>query len=93
VTDLLTLDDVATACQISERTVRRAIERGELQAAPLGRRGALRIKPDWVDEWLERRSRSRLRSEPQSMSQRPRRRTSERGRLALMRGTGHDPEA
>lgn len=51
-----TVDEVAVFCGVSSKTVRRAIERGDLDAARLGGHGALRIRPEAIDEWFARRS-------------------------------------
>jgi excisionase family DNA binding protein len=40
---LLTASDVAALCQVSPKTVMRAIKSGDLRAARLGKRGAFRI--------------------------------------------------
>jgi excisionase family DNA binding protein len=52
----MTVDEVALFCGVSAKTVRRAIERGDLEAARLGGHGALRIQPEAIDEWFARRS-------------------------------------
>jgi excisionase family DNA binding protein len=52
----MTVDEVARFCGVSAKTVRRAIERGDLEAARLGGHGALRIRPEAIDEWFARRS-------------------------------------
>jgi excisionase family DNA binding protein len=52
----MTVDEVALFCGVSAKTVRRAIERGDLEAARLGDHGALRVRPDAIDEWFVRRS-------------------------------------
>ena len=52
----MTVDEVALFCGVSAKTVRRAIERGDLDAARLGGHGALRIRPAAIDEWFVRRS-------------------------------------
>jgi excisionase family DNA binding protein len=66
---LLTPQQVADACQLSTRTVVRAIERGELRASKLALRGGWRILPTDVDDWLLARS-NRRRDPPDG--QRPR---------------------
>ena len=53
---LLTPQQVADACQLSARTVLRAIERGDLRASKLAIRGGWRIVPTDVDAWLVARS-------------------------------------
>ena len=50
---LLTPGDVAARCQISAKSVLRAIHRGQLRAYRLGERGAYRLRERDVDAWLE----------------------------------------
>jgi len=60
---LLTPGQVAERVQVSTKTVMRAIARRELRAAQIGIRGAWRISPDDIGEWLESRAnRPRARS-------------------------------
>ena len=47
---LLTLDEVATALQVSTKTVRRLIDRGELQALHIGRQ--VRLHPASLQTYL-----------------------------------------
>jgi len=47
----LTKEEVAERARVSVRTVEREIERGHLRAG--GSRGAVRIRPEWVDNWLD----------------------------------------
>src|SRR5919108_1453088 len=49
---LLRPDDVAELCQVSTKTVLRAIRNGRLRAFRLDARGAYRIRPDDVEAWL-----------------------------------------
>jgi excisionase family DNA binding protein len=49
---LLTPADVAERCQISPKTVLRAIRSGRLSAYRLGARGAYRMGSADVEEWL-----------------------------------------
>ena len=49
---LMTPADVARVCQVSTKTVTRAIRAGRLVASRLGTRGAYRIRPSDVDAWL-----------------------------------------
>jgi excisionase family DNA binding protein len=44
--------DVAELCQVSTKTVLRAIRNGRLRAYRLGARAAYRIRPDDVEAWL-----------------------------------------
>ena len=50
---LLTPADVAERCQISTKTVLRAIRSGRLRASRLGERGAYRIRVADLDAWLQ----------------------------------------
>jgi excisionase family DNA binding protein len=50
---LLTPSDVAASCQVSAKTVLRAIRAGRLRAYRLGARGSYRIRPSDVDAWLD----------------------------------------
>lgn len=47
---LLTVREVAAACQLSEKAIRRAIEDGELAAVKL--RSRLRVAPDDLRDWI-----------------------------------------
>jgi excisionase family DNA binding protein len=49
---LLTTEQVAAACQVSTKTVYRAIARGRLVAAQLGRGGAYRVRPRDMERWI-----------------------------------------
>lgn len=84
---LLTVAQVADLCQVSRRTIERAIADGRLRAAPLGRHGAARIRPEWLEEWIDGSARrvagSKRQRHPLDLGGRP-----ERGRLALAKGTG-----
>jgi excisionase family DNA binding protein len=51
-TELLTPADVALRCQVSTKTVLRAIHRGRLRASRLGARGAYRIRVDDMEQWI-----------------------------------------
>ena len=50
---LLTPADVAERCQVSSKTVLRAIHRGSLAASRLGESGAFRIRSGDVEAWIE----------------------------------------
>ncbi|MGB2694955.1 MAG: helix-turn-helix domain-containing protein [Dehalococcoidia bacterium] len=45
-------EDVATICDVHEKTVYRAIKAGKLRAAQLGARGTIRITPEDIDNWV-----------------------------------------
>ncbi len=51
--DLLTIEQVAARLQVHPRTVRRAIESGELAALDLPFRGGLRIRSEALDGWFQ----------------------------------------
>jgi excisionase family DNA binding protein len=48
---LLSIREIADACQLSEKAVRRAIDDGELPAVKL--RSRLRITPDDFSAWID----------------------------------------
>lgn len=55
ITGALTLS-VAQAAEyagVSSKTVYRAIEDGRLRATALGRSAALRVRPEWIHDWIE----------------------------------------
>jgi excisionase family DNA binding protein len=54
---LLTIEQVADLCQVSTKTVYRAIRSGALTACQLGRGGAYRVKPEEMESWIEACSR------------------------------------
>ncbi len=49
---LLTPADIARRCQVSTKTVLRAIHASELRASRLGVRGAYRIREEDLEAWL-----------------------------------------
>jgi excisionase family DNA binding protein len=53
VEQLLTPSDVAERCQISTKTVLRAIHHGRLRASRLGEHGAYRMREADVEAWIE----------------------------------------
>lgn len=50
---LLTIEQVAGLCQVSTKTVYRAIRRGSLAACRLGSGGAYRVRPEEMERWIE----------------------------------------
>ncbi len=50
----LTVKDAADHAGLSTDTVYRACERGDLRHARVGGRRTIRLRAEWVDEWLER---------------------------------------
>jgi len=77
--------DVAELCQVSTKTVLRAIRSGRLRAYRLGTRAAYRIRPEDVEAWLRSSPLARhdgagdLAEETAQLARPPR----ERGRLAV----------
>src|SRR3954452_21693351 len=49
---LLTPQDIADRCQVSTKTVLRAIRAGRLRACRLGTRGGFRIHPADAEAWI-----------------------------------------
>ncbi|MBI4896806.1 MAG: helix-turn-helix domain-containing protein [Actinobacteria bacterium] len=49
----LTVAQAATYVGVSTKTIYRAVEDGRLKAAALGRSGGIRIRPEWIDEWID----------------------------------------
>ena len=50
----LTVAEGADYSGVSRDTIYTACERRELQHARVGGRRAIRLKPEWIDSWLER---------------------------------------
>lgn len=87
VEELLTPAEVSERCKVSTKTVLRAIRAGRLRASRLGSRGAYRVRPADLEQWIET---TRVEPEPQfcaepvAMKLEPAiRRASAPGRLAL----------
>jgi excisionase family DNA binding protein len=53
----LTVAESAEYSGVGRDTIYTACERGELRHARIGGRRAIRIKPQWIDAWLERHTR------------------------------------
>ncbi len=49
----LKVQDAASYAAVSPDTIYTACERGELRHAKIGGRRSIRIKSQWIDEWLE----------------------------------------
>src|SRR5207249_8314668 len=45
---------------VSRDTIYTACERGELRHARIGGRRSIRLKPDWIDAWLEQHARGTI---------------------------------
>lgn len=52
-TQLLTVKEAAAVAHVCEKTIRRTIKAGRLQATQLTQGGAIRIHPAWLDAWIE----------------------------------------
>lgn len=49
----LSVRQAASYVGVSTKTIYRAVEDGRLKASCLGRGAALRIRREWIDEWLD----------------------------------------
>ncbi|HEU5383639.1 MAG TPA: helix-turn-helix domain-containing protein [Ktedonobacteraceae bacterium] len=56
--EVLTVQEVAQAMKVSERTVRNWVEKENLPAIPIGKRG-YRISKRDLETWIEERKRTR----------------------------------
>ncbi len=67
---LLSIKDIASACQLSEKAVRRAIDDGELPAMKL--RSRLRVTPEDFNAWIasSRRTSRRAALDPRPLTAR-----------------------
>lgn len=52
-----TVSEGAEYAGVSRDTIYTACERGELRHVRIGGRRSIRLKPDWIDAWLERHAR------------------------------------
>ena len=50
----LTVGEGAECAGVSRDTIYTASERRELRHARIGGRRSIRLKPEWIDAWLER---------------------------------------
>jgi excisionase family DNA binding protein len=50
----LTVAEAAQYAAVSRDTIYTACERREIRYARVGGRRAIRLKPEWIDGWLER---------------------------------------
>ena len=50
----LTVGEGAEYANVSRDTIYTACERGELRSARISGRRAIRLRPAWIDAWLER---------------------------------------
>lgn len=56
----LTVAEGAEYAGISRDTVYTACERGELRHARISGRRSIRLKPEWIDAWLEQYARGTI---------------------------------
>ena len=56
----LTVAEGAEYSGVSRDTIYTACERGELRHARVGGRRAIRLKPEWIDAWLEQHARGTI---------------------------------
>jgi excisionase family DNA binding protein len=54
----LNVADAAEHAGVCRDTIYTAVERGELRHVRIGGRRSIRIKAQWLDEWLERHTRA-----------------------------------
>jgi excisionase family DNA binding protein len=60
----LTVTEGAQHAGVSRDTIYTACERGELRNARIGGRRSIRLKPEWIDAWLERHARGAVATRP-----------------------------
>jgi excisionase family DNA binding protein len=53
----LTVTQAAEYAGVSKDTIYTACERREMRHARISGRRSIRVKPEWIDEWLERHAR------------------------------------
>jgi excisionase family DNA binding protein len=59
----LTVADGAAHAGLSRDTIYTACERGELRHVRVGGRRTIRLRVDWIDEWLERHVQGNIRGQ------------------------------
>jgi excisionase family DNA binding protein len=52
-TQWLTIKQAAARAQVSDATIRREVKGRRITAARVGGRRSWRLRPEWVDEWLQ----------------------------------------
>jgi excisionase family DNA binding protein len=55
-----TVGEGAEYAGVSRDTIYTACARGEIRNARIGGRRSIRIKPEWIDAWLERHARGTI---------------------------------
>ena len=53
----MNVNDAAEYAGVCRDTIYTAVERGELRHVRIGGRRSIRLKTQWIDEWLERHTR------------------------------------
>ena len=48
-----TAEQGAARAQVGVKAIYRAVDRGELRAARIGGKRAIRLRDEWIDAWLE----------------------------------------
>ena len=56
----MNVSEGAEYANVSRDTIYTAVERGELRHVRIGGRRSIRLKREWIDEWLERHTRASL---------------------------------
>lgn len=56
-TTWLTVTQAAEYARVSKDTIYTACERREMRHARISGRRSIRVRPEWIDDWLERHSR------------------------------------
>jgi len=54
----LNVSEAAEYAGVSRDTIYTACERREVRHARVGGRRSIRLRPEWIDDWLERHARS-----------------------------------
>ena len=49
----LTVDEAANRARTGARLIYREVNAGRLRAARVGGRREIRVRPEWIDAWLE----------------------------------------
>jgi excisionase family DNA binding protein len=67
----LTVTEGANYSGVWRDTIYTAVERGELRHVRIGGRRSIRLRTEWIDEWLERHTRDTLsaRTSPSTVQQ------------------------
>jgi excisionase family DNA binding protein len=69
--EILTVEEVASRCKLNPKTIKRAIDRGELKASQLATRGGWRVIETDMWAWLELRANTTRRPTNTSVTFKP----------------------